>query len=41
MTAGEPSESRLRQQLAAVYSDPNDLERAIAGLKSLGLTAQS
>ena len=41
MTAGEPSESRLRQQLAAVYSDPHDLERAIAGLKSLGLTAQS
>lgn len=41
MPAGEPTETLLRQQLAAIYSNPTDLERAVAGLKSLGLAAES
>jgi hypothetical protein len=41
MPAGEPTENLLRQQLAAIYTDPRDLERAVAGLKSLGLAAES
>ena len=41
MPAGEPSEDLLRQQLTAIYNNPRDLERAVAGLKSLGLAAES
>ncbi len=37
MTSLIPSELRLRESLQLLYSDPMLLERAIAGLKSLGL----
>jgi NCAIR mutase (PurE)-related protein len=37
MTVSGPSESELRQSLQQLYSDPMQLERAVAGLRSLGL----
>jgi NCAIR mutase (PurE)-related protein len=39
MSLPEPTEDTLRQQLSALYSDPQELERAVAGLRSLGLVA--
>jgi hypothetical protein len=37
MSAAEPTEDILRQQLSTLYADPQELERAVAGLRSLGL----
>jgi NCAIR mutase (PurE)-related protein len=39
MTSPEPSEDILRQQLATLYPESQELERAVAGLRSLGLVS--
>ncbi|MFM7037915.1 MAG: nickel pincer cofactor biosynthesis protein LarB [Planctomycetaceae bacterium] len=39
MPSPEPSEDILRQQLAGLYPNTQELERAVAGLRSLGLVS--